>query len=306
MKLSIIYYTSTFTDSMKKSLKSLSYLDDKGIEIIFIDSKSDENVKQLLNTMNFTNSKVKSCYTFQNLGHSYGYNLALSEARGKYVLFAGSKNIFNESWKKEVLESIEKSKNVDIFLLDNNKASVSSKNVDEIVLKEMSLKHFIFRKKFLIDNEIKFEDFHHYHNLFIFNCLYKAKKIDNIKLSALCETKTNKYTYNLYDILTSSELLYNKLNTISDIDESFRQKMLASIASSILYEFLYKIYVSNSDNSDVINSAINNANNAINKIYPEYKSNSFLIENKDKKIPKYLLSFTPSIKYIKNEFSKQK
>lgn len=306
MKLSIIYYSSTFTDSMKKSLKSLMLMDDKNIEIIFIDSKADENVKQLLSSLKFTKSKVKWCYTFENLGHSYGYNLGLNEAKGKYVIFAGSKNIFSESLKSEIFNAIEKNKNTDIFLLDNNNLSISIKNIDEIILREMSLKHFIFKKKFLIDNGIKFEDFHHYHNLFIFNCLYKAKKIDNIKLSSIFEMKLDKYTYNLYDILTSSELLFNKLNSISDIDSDFREKMLASITSSILYEFLYKMYVSNKDNVDVINSAINNANNCINKIYPEYKNNLFLIENKQKSIPKYLLSFAPNIKYIKTEFNKIK
>ncbi len=306
MKLSIIYYTSTYTESMKKSLKSLTLLDDKDIEIIFIDSKADRNVKQLLSTLNFTNAKIKKCYTFENLGHSYGYNLGLDQCTSKYVIFTGSKNIFSESWKRNVLDAIDKSKNTDMFILSENILSISNKNIDDIILKEMSLKHYIFRKKILIDNEIKFENYHHYHNLFIFNCLLKAKKIDSIKLDCMCEIKLDKYTYNLYDILISSELLYNKLNSLSNIDSGFKEKMLASITSSILYEFLYKIYNSSKGNLEVINSAINNANNCINKIYPGYKSNYFLLENKNKRIAKYLLSFTPNVKYIKSEFEKLK
>lgn len=303
MKLTIVYYLSFLTESLKKSLKSLLEVDDKNIEIIFIDSGAPKQVKDIISTLSFTKSKIKMCYTFENLGHSYGYNLGMKQANGKYIVFAGSKSIFSSEFKDKILNTISKIKNSDIlFLSEKANTGKLNKDIDEIVLNEMSLKHFVFNLNFLQKNKIQFENYHHYHNLFIFNSIYKSSKINTIKIDTFKEIKLDKYTYNLYDILTSSEILFNKLAYINDIDEEFKEKILASISISILYEFLYKIYISNKNNVDIINSAINNANNCINKIYPEYKTNKFLLKNSDNKISRFIISFVPNIKFLKKEF----
>lgn len=299
MKLSIVYNICNISKNLDKSLESIQKISNKNFEIIFVFNLSNKLVEKILPLLNFLKQKVSFVFLDQNLGHSYAYNIGLKLAKGEYVYFAGSKNIFKEDFVTKIDEITSKEKYDFIVLNDGEQKRFS--NEDYIKNKHtdiMSIKRKVFNKNFLIKNNIFFTNYKNFNQLYLFYVNENAKKIGYIEKNICDLIYSEKVNYNLYDILTCSEILFKIINE-SEFDKDKKEYYRMIITVSILYEFIYKVFKNYSDKNIIINS-ITNAYRVIEKIYPEYKENKYLIKNKNKEIPNYILNFKVNIKYCKN------
>ncbi|MGL4616959.1 MAG: glycosyltransferase family 2 protein [Mycoplasmoidaceae bacterium] len=299
MKLSIVYNICNFSKNLDKSLESIQKIKDKNFEIIFVLNISNKSIPQILPLLNFPKERASFVFLDQNLGHSYAYNIGLKLAKGEYIYFAGSKNMFKKDFMEKLNEITLKEVYDFIALNDgeqrkfSNEKYIKNKNTDV-----MNIKRKIFNRKFLIDNKILFTNYKYFNQLYLFYVNENAKKIGYIEKNTCDFIYSENVNYNLYDILTCSEILFKIIND-SKFDKDKKEYYKMTITVSILYEFIYKVFRNYSDKNIIINS-ITNAYRVIEKIYPEYKENKYLIMNRNKEIPNYILNFKTNIKYCKN------
>ncbi|MGL5591247.1 MAG: glycosyltransferase family 2 protein [Mycoplasmoidaceae bacterium] len=299
MKLSIVYNICNFSNNLDKSLESIQNIKDKNFEIIFVLNLSNKSVEKILPLLNFPKERVSFVFLDQNLGHSYAYNIGLKLAKGDYIYFAGSKNMFKQDFMEKLNEKTSKETYDFIVLNDgdqkkfSNEEYIKNRNTDV-----MNIKRKIFNRKFLMKNDIWFTNYKNFNQLYLFYVNENAKKIGYIEKSTCDFVYSDKVNYNLYDILTCSEILFKIINE-SEFDKDKKEYYRMIITVSILYEFIYKVFKNYSDKNIIINS-ITNAYRVIEKLYPEYKENKYLIKNKNKEIPNYILNFKVNIKYCKN------
>ncbi len=299
MKLSIVYNICNFSKNLDKSLESIAKIKGKDFEVIFVLNLSNKMVEKILPLLKFPKERDSFVFLDQNLGHSYAYNIGLKLAKGDYVYFAGSKNIFKQDFMEKLNEKTSKETYDFIVLNDgdqkkfSNEDYIKNKNTDV-----MSIKRKIFNRDFLIKNKILFTNYKYFNLLYLFQVNENARKIGYIE-KITCEfIYSEKVNYNLYDILTCSEMLFKIINE-SKFDKYKKEYYRMIITVSILYDFIYKVFKNYTDKNIIINS-ITNAYRVIEKIYPEYKENKFLLKNKNKEIPNFILNFKVNLKYCKN------
>ncbi|MGL5640437.1 MAG: glycosyltransferase family 2 protein [Mycoplasmoidaceae bacterium] len=299
MKLSIVYNICNFSNNLDKSLESIQKIKDKNFEIIFVLNLSNKLVDKILPLLNFPKERASFVFLDQNLGHSYAYNIGLKLAKGDYIYFAGSKNIFKQDFMEKLNEKTSKETYDFIVINDgeqkkfSNEEYIKNRNTDV-----MNIRRKIFNRKFLITNNIWFTNYKNFNQLYLFYVNENAKKIGYIDKSTCDFIYSEKVNYNLYDILTCSEILFKIINE-SEFDKDKKEYYRMIITVSILYEFIYKVFKNHSD-KNIITNSITNAYRVIEKVYPEYKENKYLIKNKNKEIPNYILNFKVNIKYCKN------
>ncbi len=296
-KLAIVYYLTKLSDNLKNSIECFAKSKTKDIELILVNSNMDETVDEFLSTITFENITCKTVNIFENLGHSYAYNIALNLCQAQYVYFANSRI----QWNEKVISTIVKGLSVkahDLYTFMHGTKEISRKNSQKIIFRELALKYFIFNTKFLSDKEQLFVNFHHYHNLFIFQSLIKSKSVGcvDLQIDEMISPRVG-YSYNVYDILSSSEMIYDLIGKF-DLDGDNKEDALAIVIFAVLHDFLGKMIKVNTS-IDALTSSIINANNLVTRICPDYKENKFIQKYKDEEICKYVMNFTPTVKYIK-------
>ncbi|MGL4647454.1 MAG: glycosyltransferase [Mycoplasmoidaceae bacterium] len=299
MKLSIVYNISKHSDTLLNSLKSLANIKGGNFEIIFIlNLKNNDLIKDIINKIDFKKIKTSFVFLNQNLGHSYAYNTGQKLSIGEYIYFAGGKNIFKEDFMEE-LEALTKNEVFDVIVLVDGGAIkftkesfIKNKNTDL-----MNIKRKIINKHFIEENKLSFTNYKYFNLLYLFTLNEKAKKIGYIEKKVCDFMPTKKVNYNLYDILTSSEILFKKVSE-SSFNNDKKDYYYMVITINILYDFIYKIF-KNYDDKHVIQNAISNAYMLIEKIYPQFRENQYFIKNVSRKLPNYILNFKPTIKYCK-------
>ncbi len=300
MKLSIIYYFTNYSDNKLNALKSLEKIDNENVEVLVFNSCVDGKVFEFLNKLKFNKSKLKIINTYDSVGHSFAYNIGTRISNSDYIYYSNSRTLFDKELLKSILNELKK--NPDIISINSNIKENKINGFNDFIEIGLSLKNFIFKKSFVINNHLSFTNYNYFHNVFVYEAILKTKNIFNISYNIEQRECSNcKYSYNLYDILKSAEIIFNKTILNDELKDNEKESINAILTVSILYEFIDKTIKSNLSDSS-INIALNNANSVINKIYPKYKKNSFFIKNKNP-IYKYILNFNPSLKYVKKEFT---
>ena len=300
MKLSIIYYFTNYSDNKFNALKSLEEIDNENIEILVFNSCADSKTFEFLSKLKFSKSKLKIINTYEGVGHSFAYNIGTRISSSDYIYYSNSRTIFDEELINDILSSLKK--DADIISINPNIKENKISGFNDFIEIGLSLKNFIFKREFVLNNNLNFTNYNYFHNVFVYETLLKTKNIFNINFNIQQKECANcRYSYNLYDILKSAEIIFNKTLLNDELNDSEKESINAILTVSILYEFIDKTMKSNLSDSS-INIALSNANNVINKIYPKYKKNSFFIKNKNP-IYKYILNFNPSLKFVKKEFA---
>lgn len=317
MKLTVIYHLYKDVENLKDSLESLFNQDNNNFEIIFMDDNMSDEVYEIFSKYDVSNKRIKIISVQENFGRSYTYNLALSQAKGEYVYFTESRCKLKPNFVSSILDIISKNKydfisfaTRDLTKGESKKDSYEydsekDKTPSFIVNTKLSIKDKVFRRKFLNDNKITFIDFKNFYPLYLFDVLENCKiaYFYNEKLIEWKKTKMgSSYNYNLYDILESASILYEKIEN-SQIEDEKKDAYKTWVTILILYEFVGKI-INSYNNVKIFAKSLTNANELIEKLNLNYKKNpciNLLIDDQKKQ---YIKNFKPTLSYLKKTFIK--
>lgn len=120
-KVSVIMPTYNRADFIKESILSVLKQNFKNLEIIIVDDGSSDNTRQIINSI----KDERIIYIYQkNKGRSAARNKAIEVARGKYLAFLDSDDLFMPGKIKKQFEFLEKN-------LDYGMVYTSALNINE-------------------------------------------------------------------------------------------------------------------------------------------------------------------------------
>ena len=311
MKLSIIYHIYSDTKTLEKSLNSLFNQTNNKFELIIIDDFGSVEVKKILSKFDIKKDNISLIRLFENYGRSFCYNLGVEKAKGDYVYFAESKNIFSENFVDTIIKFSKKNydyigftaKNIDSKPFDTTDVEISNQNISNFIINStLSIRNKVLSRNFLLNHKISFVNYKNLYPIYLFEIISKSKK--GIILSnelLVIENKNSKssfYSYNLYDILEAAFMLSNKIND-SNIDDELKDYFEIWLSKLCLYDFLSKMFISYSDNEKVLSIAIKKAWETLEKINATFKKNKSLNLMNDTKLKEYIKNFKPTYNYVR-------
>lgn len=311
MKLSIIYHIYSDTKTLEKSLNSLFNQTNNKFELIIIDDFGSAEVKKILSKFDIKKDNISLIRLFENYGRSFCYNLGVEKAKGDYVYFAESKNIFSENFVDTIIKFSKKNydyigftaKNIDSKPFDTTDVEISNQNISNFIINStLSIRNKVLSRNFLLNHKISFVNYKNLYPIYLFEIISKSKK--GIILSnelLVIENKNSKssfYSYNLYDILEAAFMLSNKIND-SNIDDELKDYFEIWLSKLCLYDFLSKMFISYSNNEKVLSIAIKKAWETLEKINATFKKNKSLNLMNDTKLKEYIKNFKPTYNYVR-------
>lgn len=187
MKVSIIIPVHNSDKFLKKCLQSIFDQTYKNIEVICIDDCSTDNSLQILNDfkMKYSTQLIVSKNPV-NLGAGRSRDKGITLASGEYIMFIDSDDYIAPDYIETYVKNAYSS-DIDIivggYIRDNSKALVFhyvSNSVWSITTYTIPVAK-LFRKKFIVDNNIQFKNFYCgediYFSLSILCCYPKYKVI---------------------------------------------------------------------------------------------------------------------------------
>ncbi|MGL5965535.1 MAG: glycosyltransferase [Fusobacteriaceae bacterium] len=198
-ELSIIIPAYNAAKYIQKCLDSVLEIEEIDLEIIVINDGSKDETLKIIKQYEIKNNNLK-VIDKKNEGVSAARNLGLKVAQGKFIVFIDSDDFINATIFKKCFEMIRKS-NLDILVtealeIDENGKILKIRNKHESILrlntisgKEM-MKNLvqkkclsveawlnIYRKDFLVKNNLLFKDYFYEDSIYTQECLYHAEKI---------------------------------------------------------------------------------------------------------------------------------
>ncbi|MCR5261803.1 MAG: glycosyltransferase [Candidatus Gastranaerophilales bacterium] len=237
----------------------------QNFELIILDDKSTDNTWQIAQELAQKDSRIRTIKLPKNI-IGYIRNYAVSAANGKYIMFIDGDDIPDKTFLEKMYKSITEN-DTDISMckfevFDNVSGAISDKhefgsvNYKKMLKKVFSFKDIkrqifsipnviwnkIYRKDFLIENDIKFpEDIILCEDLvFSVKCLIKAKKLSYIDENLLlyrvnrsdsaseCKDETFFNIFRHYEILKEN---FEKNNIYDDVKLPYLQ--------DAVYTFIY-------------------------------------------------------------------
>lgn len=282
-ELSIIiplYNASKYIFKLVTNIENLNQ--DVNIEIILVDDNSVDNTELIANNIIEKFKNIKYYRNKTNLGIAKTRNVGVLQSKSKYITFVDQDDELIDGYKKYITK-LEISKSD--FLYTNYNKKYRNKNIyyefndiDRLIdgddineLKKYivsdggltkskhkigrSVWNCIFRKKFIVDNNIQFFNIVDYEDDFCFvvECLKKAKKIYGSSNCYYCwnqqinsESHKKRYINNLYDKRKKYENYIIELIKNLDIEKNAYNDFIASLnLNTILYCFLYMVWNKN-------------------------------------------------------------
>lgn len=218
-KISIIIPAFNVEHQIEKCLESVFNQTYQNYEIIIVNDGSTDNTLEIIKKYEKNNSNIK-ILDITNHGQGYARNLALKQATGEYILFLDADDFIEEITLQVTVDRAERDKpDLVVFdwkYYDEKKETFRYVNIDSFfkkrvlegneVLELFKIKHFftvnkLYSKKFLVNNDIKYEEGYIYEdNPFWVKVVMNAKKVSlvhsplyNVRIS---ETSTTKTKYN--------------------------------------------------------------------------------------------------------------
>ena len=217
-----VYNAEIFLEDCLQSVNNQTY---KDYEMIAIDDGSTDKSLEILKDYAKTHDWLK---VFSNTNHGQGYvrNNALEKAIGKYILFLDSDDMLMENAITSFLKTIEKDKS-DFVLGDwinyfhESKTYKNSRKkilyektlyVDDDCMNVLKLRPYytvtsFYRKKYLLDNNIKYGEGYIYEDIiFWLKAVANAKKISLLNEKNYVVRKNN-FSTTLSNHLTNKHML---------------------------------------------------------------------------------------------------
>lgn len=251
---------------IKICLKSLLYQTYNDIEIICIDDGSTDNTSEIVRELAKTDSRVKY-YRHENRGVGYSRNKGLELAKGEYVIFIDGDDWVENNLFEKAVEITQKCNSdivvFDVLTFDNSTKLVNQQNFFETELWKNNKNRFsihtykdnseicngnysaankLFRREFLVKNNIKFcenlrfEDF-----LFHFQTLFLAKKI-NLLPEKLYYYRTNRQGSMLTSLASKTNIVFDIFNILQLLEAFLKEQNLFENLKLDFYKIKLKMY----------------------------------------------------------------
>lgn len=246
-KVSIIVPVYNSEKYLSKCLDSLVNQTLEDMEIIVIDDKSQDKSKEIINEYYAKQTKkIVPIFFEKNKGQGYARNVGIDRANGEYIIFVDSDD-YVDLEMCEILYNKAKEKNFDIVCFDINKiingnlkkqALQYDKSIEGDIDLKKRFKIFkssgyfttrMYRRKMLIDNNIKFPIGIHYEDS-MFNTLTllyanSIAKVDEALYFYLIRENSSSNSYNqerLYDRIEVAELMLKEVKK-RNIYDSYKE-----------------------------------------------------------------------------------
>lgn len=310
MKLTIIYHIYSDVKTLEKSLNSLFKQTCQDFEIILIDDDAQNDAKKILEKFDLSDERISIIRLFENYGRSFCYNLGVEKAKGDYVYFAESKNIFSDDFVESIISfasnkydyicfnipSIDK---INVFDADTE---INQENLPIWIANgSLTIRNKVIRKEFLENNKINFVNYKNLYPIYLYEVMSLSKSSYYINKALISlENKNDKsqlYSYNLYDILESAFLLSHEI-TDSNLDDNLKDCFQIWLAKLCLCDFLSKMFESY-ENEKVLAIAINKAWETIEKIDATFKLNKNINLINNLNVKNYIKKFKPTFNYVR-------
>ena len=251
-----IYNTEQY---LKQCLDSIINQTFKDIEIICINDCSTDNSLQIIKEYQLKDERFVLIDLKQNNGQGYARNEGLKIAKGKYIVFVDSDDWVSNNYIEFLYTQIEKY-NLDMvsaeaFFYDNNTNCLFKKHLipadilNKTEVKKLLLLHSttliipvwtkIYRKKFLLDNNIHFLCNWHEDNFFIFKTLVKTTKFK------FMENKIYYYRVNRNN--STMEFLYKNFTyfkLFKDLKQMLTEEKLFDQYKDLYYQYITRLTAS--------------------------------------------------------------
>ncbi|HEL2383759.1 TPA: glycosyltransferase family 2 protein [Streptococcus suis] len=175
--------------SIEKCYNSIQKQTFQDYEILLVNDGSTDNTESLLATIAKSDSKVR-VINKKNEGVAVTRNFAVLEAKGKYILFMDNDDFIDSDYIEKFYNAIS-GKKLDVVVGGYRRVS-EEKTLFEVSLKKDSWSKYttispwakIYRKDFIIDNELQFLDYiigeDVYFNLQVYSLTKKISTIDYV------------------------------------------------------------------------------------------------------------------------------
>lgn len=312
-QITFVLYLHKNAKNLEECLASLVQFDPNDTEIILVhDEDSDEVNLVLENFFKTIRTNIIYIKNQEFLGQSFCYNNAIRLSSGKYIFFLSYNDVVSANLLKEIKEPMEQEYDVISIPSQKEKFYYLEQNEYTSLNKELilscgiaNLRDKIFRKDYLVQANLSFEDGRWYPDVFILNVLLSFNKWWNVLGDSLLDvSKDSETTFNLYDYLYQVDDLFN-LAIRADVYEEYKKEFDYWITVICVYQFLSKIYSTYSihftvkksieKNARAIRLAMRHVTQVINKYVPNFERNVYFKKHA-KEIMKY---FTKSEKVCK-------
>ena len=196
IKISVIIPIYNVEKYIRQCLESVIDQTLKDIEIIIVNDGTRDNSMEIVEEY-ISDERIK-IINKENGGLSSARNAGMKEAKGKYICFIDSDDFIEKTMMEELYNKIEETNSdvadSDVFLYDNKIHEIKERKNKEYQKIEKGLFLWgrynvevwnkIYRKKFLLDNNIFFEEgIIHEDDLFSIKVLFLTNKIEHINKS---------------------------------------------------------------------------------------------------------------------------
>lgn len=276
-KISLIIPVFNLEKYLEKNFKSIKNqsIGFSNIEVIFVDDCSSDNSSQIIDKWEEDYSNVKVIHLDTNSG--YGgkpRNIGIENASSDYILFLDGDDYLNDDGLERLYNAILEEEDIDIAIggytrlnSDNTikekkiesdeETSIISNPKEELKLMGLApaLASKLFRKNFLIENNIKFrEDISAQDLIFVNETYFKSSKLILINNYSV-------YNYNIRDSEDKSvshninlKTLKNSLKAYTAIlklckDYEINEYMTTTLIANNLYSYVNRIRDNLEDNT---------------------------------------------------------
>ena len=258
IKISVIIPVYNVEKYIRQCLESVIDQTLKDIEIIIVNDGTRDNSMEIVEEY-ISDERIK-IINKENGGLSSARNAGMKEAKGKYICFIDSDDFIENIMLEELYNKIEKTNSdvadSDVFLYDNKTHEIKERKNKEYQKIEKGLFLWgrynvevwnkIYRKKFLLDNNIFFEEgIIHEDDLFSMKVLLLTNKIEHIDKSfyyyRINRSGSIMTDVNLEKELYSLKIIVNKIKELQEIAtcDSFSFLMLKLLEIKYLFGLNY-------------------------------------------------------------------
>ena len=209
-KLSIIIPVYNCEKYIEKCIESIIKEIDETIELIIIDDGSKDKTPEICKKYITQNVNL---IINSNHGVSYSRNLGIDKSTGEHIMFIDADDYLAKGWKNIVFDVLKNKKDIYYFNKDiSNKKIEKSVILDYIFGMDKSIRWLaapwskVFRRKFINENKIRFEEkiFNGEDMLFNTIAISKCKNYElinkNIYNYRICETSiTNSFNEKIFE-----------------------------------------------------------------------------------------------------------
>jgi glycosyltransferase involved in cell wall biosynthesis len=293
-KLSIIIPIYNSEKYLLKCLNSILLKNNSDVEYILIDDGSTDGSFNIYNRYNcYSNVKI---IKNSNHGVSYTRNIGIEKANGNFIMFIDSDDYVCDGWFKEVTKFLNEETDIIYFSknfinneyekLELQKACLGFANNELKYCNIMSPCSKIYRRQFLLDNDILFNDkiINGEDMLFNFKALLLTRQIETVNYSYYYYQKnmfSSTNTFNSKIIDSDIEFHYELKRYIKNINSSEFENYYKLTLLKGIYLIFYRYSLSKNEDNSVFNFLTNSEyENELKKLnkYKSYFSNfEFLV-----------------------------